>query len=315
MNIQGPPLLYRVVPLPLRSLTWSHVRHNPVAVLSQSGCSLSPIVPEMSAVVSQVKPRILVVEDEVDLSRSLSYSLEANGYAIAVADCGREALRLVGDFSPDLVLLDIMLPDLPGFEVCRQIRSRGGEQPAVIILTARTQETDRVAGFEVGADDYVVKPFSVRELMLRIEARLKARRNADSDSPTPAASTSSAVEADLRIVVGAVEIDRGGHRLLVSGQEIKMSPQEMRLLLYLANPPERMRTRRELLTEVWGYHPEVSSRTLDTHIKRIRDKLGPAGNVIQTVRGVGYRLGEARRRRTRAKAERREAADSSEVHK
>jgi two-component system phosphate regulon response regulator PhoB len=269
----------------------------------------------MSAAVSHVKPRILVVEDEVDLSRSLSYSLEANGYTIAVADCGREALRLVGDFSPDLVLLDIMLPDLSGFEVCRQIRSRGGEQPAVVILTARTQETDRVAGFEVGADDYVVKPFSVRELMLRIEARLKARRNADSDSPTSAASTSSAIEADLRIIVGAVEIDRGGHRLLVSGQEIKMSPQEMRLLLYLANPPERMRTRRELLTEVWGYHPEVSSRTLDTHIKRIRDKLGTAGDVIQTVRGVGYRLGEARRRRSRAKAERHEGGDSPGVHK
>ena len=300
---------------PLRQLNWSHVRHTAVAVLSQSGCSLPPIVPEMSAVVSSVKPRILVVEDEVDLGRSLSYSLEANGYTIAVADCGREALRLVGDFSPDLVLLDIMLPDLSGFEVCRQIRSRGGEQPAVIILTARTQETDRVAGFEVGADDYVVKPFSVRELMLRIEARLKARRNADSESTLPTASSSPAVEADLRIVVGAVEIDRGGHRLLVSGQEIKMSPQEMRLLLYLANPPERMRTRRELLTEVWGYHPEVSSRTLDTHIKRIRDKLGPAGDVIQTVRGVGYRLGEARRRRTRAKAGRHDGGDSPGVHK
>ena len=305
----------RAPPHSLRWPTWSRVRHDAVAVLSQSDLSLPPIVPEMFAVASPVKPRILVVEDEVDLGRSLSYSLEANGYSIAVADCGREALRLVGDFSPDLVLLDIMLPDLSGFEVCRQIRSRGGEQPAVIILTARAQETDRVAGFEVGADDYVVKPFSVRELMLRIEARLKARRNADSDSPTPAASTSSAVEADLRIVVGAVEIDRGGHRLLVSGQEIKMSPQEMRLLLYLANPPERMRTRRELLTEVWGYHPEVSSRTLDTHIKRIRDKLGPAGDVIQTVRGVGYRLGEARRRRNRAKAERHEGSDSPGVHK
>ena len=301
-------MLYRVVPHPFRSLTWSQVRHTPVAVLSQSGCSLPPIVPQMSAVVSHVNPRILVVEDEVDLSRSLSYSLEANGYTIAVADCGREALRLVGDFSPDLVLLDIMLPDLSGFEVCRQIRSRGGEQPAVIILTARAQETDRVAGFEVGADDYVVKPFSVRELMLRIEARLKART-----TPTPGPLSSA--EADRRITVGAVEIDRGGHRLLVSGQEIKMSPQEMRLLLYLADPPERMRTRRELLTEVWGYHPEVSSRTLDTHIKRIRDKLGGAGNVIQTVRGVGYRLGEARRRRSRTKAERHEVGDSPGVHK
>ena len=254
----------------------------------------------MFAVVSHVKPRILVVEDEVDLSRSLSYSLEANGYVIAVADCGREALRLVGDYCPDLILLDIMLPDMSGFEVCRQIRHHEGEQPAVIILTARTQETDRVAGFEVGADDYVVKPFSVRELMLRIEARLKARRNAGSGSP---AAALPAPEAQPRIVVGGVEIDRGGHRLLVSGQEIKMSPQEMRLLLYLADPPERMRTRRELLTEVWGYHPEVSSRTLDTHIKRIRDKLGSAGHVIQTVRGVGYRLGEARRRRAQAKAE------------
>jgi len=265
----------------------------------------------MFAVVSHAKPRILVVEDEVDLSRSLSYSLEANGYTIAVAESGREALRLVGDFCPDLVLLDIMLPDVSGFEVCRQIRGRGGEQPAVIILTARTQETDRVAGFEVGADDYVVKPFSVRELTLRIEARLKARANAGPESSPPATPASSPFETERHIVVGAVEIDRDGHRLLVSGQEIKMSPQEMRLLLYLADPPERMRTRRELLTEVWGYHPEVSSRTLDTHIKRIRDKLGSAGNVIQTVRGVGYRLGEARRRKVQGRTERAEVGKAS----
>jgi two-component system phosphate regulon response regulator PhoB len=263
----------------------------------------------MFAVVSQEKPLVLVVEDEADLSRSLCYSLEANGYAVVVADCGREALRQSQDFHPDLILLDIMLPDISGFEVCRQIRSRGGEQPAVLILTARTQETDRVAGFEVGADDYMVKPFSVRELMLRIDARLRARRSSVAQTarlpalPAAPPAPVQAIGSDQHIVVGTVEIDCAGHRLLVSGQEVRLSAQEMRLLLYLASPPERMRTRKELLTEVWGYHPEVSSRTLDTHIKRIRDKLGHAGNVIQTVRGVGYRLGEARRRRSQPKSE------------
>ena len=230
-------------------------------------------------------PRILVVEDEVDISTSLSYSLKAIGYEVQVAERGEEALEKVASFRPDLVLLDVMLPDISGFDVCRRIRANtGGVQPAVIMVTAKSQELSRVAGFEVGADDYVTKPFSIRELVLRIDARLKARRPAA--EPGPAAQP-----ADLeRVKVGPLEIDRAEHRVFVNGEEIRVSPLEMRLLLFLVRTPGKMRSRKELLTEVWGYHPEVSSRTLDTHVKRIRDKFGASGDLIQTVRGVGYRL-------------------------
>jgi two-component system phosphate regulon response regulator PhoB len=158
----------------------------------------------------------------------------------------------------------------------------------VIMLTAKSQELNRVAGFEVGADDYVTKPFSIRELMLRIEARLKARRPAA--EPAPGSKGAKNPEDEARVKVGPLEIDRAEHRVFVSGEEVRVSPLEMRLLLFLVRTPGKMRTRKELLTEVWGYHPEVSSRTLDTHVKRIRDKFGASGDLIQTVRGVGYRL-------------------------
>ena len=232
-------------------------------------------------------PRILVVEDEIDISTSLSYSLKATGYEVQVAERGEAALELLATFRPDLVLLDVMLPDISGFDVCRRIRAAtGGVQPAVIMLTAKSQELNRVAGFEVGADDYVTKPFSIRELVLRIDARLKARR--PTAEPAPAAQGQQGEQE--RVKVGPLEIDRAEHRVFVSGEEIRVSALEMRLLLFLVRTPGKMRTRKELLTEVWGYHPEVSSRTLDTHVKRIRDKFGAAGDLIQTVRGVGYRL-------------------------
>ncbi|MGA7741739.1 MAG: response regulator transcription factor [Polyangia bacterium] len=232
-------------------------------------------------------PRILVVEDEIDISTSLSYSLKATGYEVQVAERGEAALQLLATFCPDLVLLDVMLPDISGFDVCRRIRATtGGVQPAVIMLTAKSQELNRVAGFEVGADDYVTKPFSIRELVLRIDARLKARRPA----AEPVAAAQGQQAEQERVKVGPLEIDRAEHRVFVSGEEIRVSALEMRLLLFLVKTPGKMRTRKELLTEVWGYHPEVSSRTLDTHVKRIRDKFGAAGDIIQTVRGVGYRL-------------------------
>jgi two-component system, OmpR family, phosphate regulon response regulator PhoB len=234
-------------------------------------------------------PRILIVEDEVDISTSLAYSLKAMGYEAQVADRGEAALEALASFRADLVLLDIMLPDISGFDVCRRIRAMTGVvQPAVIMLTAKSQELNRVAGFEVGADDYVTKPFSIRELMLRIDARLKARRPAAESAAGSKGSKNP--EDEVRVKVGPLEINRAEHRVFVSGEEIRVSPLEMRLLLFLVRTPGKMRTRKELLTEVWGYHPEVSSRTLDTHVKRIRDKFGASGDLIQTVRGVGYRL-------------------------
>jgi two-component system, OmpR family, phosphate regulon response regulator PhoB len=237
------------------------------------------------------KERVLVVEDEVDISSSLAYALRAGGYEVLVADRGSSALQALDNFLPDLVLLDLMLPDMSGIDICRGLRrSERRDQPAVIILSARAQEVDRVVGFEIGADDYVAKPFSVRELMLRIEARLNARR-AVRDAAVAheaAGSQTSAKVFSLR----NLRVDESAHRAFVDDKEIHVSALEMRLLLNLFHSPSLMRTRRELLTEVWGYHPEVASRTVDTHIKRLRDKLDSAADLLQTVRGVGFRLAD-----------------------
>jgi two-component system phosphate regulon response regulator PhoB len=254
----------------------------------------------MLGITSQAHARILVVQDEPSLGSSLSYILEAAGYQVQVVGSGEEALRIFPDMCPDLVLLDTALPDFSGFEVCRRIRASAVvPQPAVVILTAQTGESERVAGFEVGADDFVSKPFSLRELMLRIEIRLRARHTAElpaiAESPGPE-------QADGRLVLGPLEIDQAGHRVFLSGEEINFSVQEMRLLAYMASSPGKMHTRRELLTEVWGYRPDVSSRTLDTHIKRIRDKFGSMAWMIQTVHGVGYRLAKSQQRVRRREA-------------
>ena len=254
----------------------------------------------MLGITSQAHARILVVQDEPSLGSSLSYILEAAGYQVQVVGSGEEALRIFPDMCPDLVLLDTALPDFSGFEVCRRIRASAVvPQPAVVILTAQTGESERVAGFEVGADDFVSKPFSLRELMLRIEIRLRARHTAElpaiAESPGPE-------QADERLVLGPLEIDQAGHRVFLSGEEINFSVQEMRLLAYMASSPGKMHARRELLTEVWGYRPDVSSRTLDTHIKRIRDKFGSMAWMIQTVHGVGYRLAKSQQRVRRREA-------------
>ena len=235
--------------------------------------------------------RVLVVEDEVDISSSLAYALRASGYDVLVADRGSSALEALDSFLPDLVLLDLMLPDMSGIDICRGLRrSQRHDQPAVVILSARAQEVDRVVGFEIGADDYVAKPFSVRELMLRIEARLKARRAVMETSVAHEAANNQA--SATVFLLRNLRVDESAHRAFVDGKEIHVSALEMRLLLNLFHAPSLMRTRRELLTEVWGYHPEVASRTVDTHIKRLRDKLDSAADLLQTVRGVGFRLAD-----------------------
>jgi two-component system phosphate regulon response regulator PhoB len=237
------------------------------------------------------KERVLVVEDEADISDSLAYALRASGYQVMVVDRGASAVEALGTFLPDLVLLDLMLPDMSGIDICRRLRnSKSPNQPAVIILSARAQEVDRVVGFEIGADDYVAKPFSIRELMLRIEARLKAREAAIG---TAAAQEAASGQKSAKVfVLRNLRVDESAHRAFVDDKEIHVSALEMRLLLNLLRAPSLMRTRRELLTDVWGYHPEVASRTVDTHIKRLRDKLDTAADLLQTVRGVGFRLAD-----------------------
>ena len=194
--------------------------------------------------------------------------------------------RLQG-FAPDVVLLDLMLPDIPGTEVCRRIRA--GEpptpQPAIIMLTAKGDEIDRVVGFELGADDYVVKPFSVRELVLRVNAILRARGRA----PRPSAAPRASGAAPLRRRPAARSTSTATTSSS-SGEEVHVSAMEMRLLVYLVEHRGRVRSREDLLEDVWGYKPGVSTRTVDTHVKRLRDKLGDAGSLVETVRGIGYRL-------------------------
>ncbi|HET6150006.1 MAG TPA: response regulator transcription factor [Polyangia bacterium] len=239
--------------------------------------------------------RVLVVEDEPDLTDLLTFNLQAGGYRVETANTGARALAEIDSFAPDVVLLDLMLPDMLGTEICRRIRAQPDrQQPAVIMLTAKGEEIDRVVGFEVGADDYVVKPFSMRELLLRVNACFRG-------APAAAPSTAAPTPADIaggtdkrrKYLVGPLTIDVDGHHVFVEGKEIHLSVIEMRLLTYLVEHRGRLCSRDDLLEDVWGYKPDVSTRTVDTHIKRLRDKLGAAGPLLETVRGVGYRLSDA----------------------
>jgi two-component system phosphate regulon response regulator PhoB len=225
---------------------------------------------------------LLIVDDEPDLVATLAWNLQREGYLVRKAFEGRQALALAAQEPlPGLVLLDLMLPDMSGVEVCRRLRAdpRTSAVP-VLMLTARAEEHDRVVGFEAGADDYVCKPFSVRELLLRVQAIL--RRSASGARPGAAASTSQRF--------GVLEVDEDAHRVRVEGIEVHLTAIEFRLLLTLLQRRGRVQTRGGLLSEVWGDDVHVTQRTVDTHVKRLREKLGAAGEYVQTVRGVGYRF-------------------------
>ena len=223
--------------------------------------------------------RILVVEDESDLAELVAFNLRQAGHTVSTAADGHTALAEVQRHRPDLVVLDVMLPDITGVEVCRRLRRQETTQAIpVVMLTARGEEVDRVVGFEVGADDYVTKPFSPRELVLRIEAILR-RISSPSEEP-----------ATQNITVGELVIDVPGHRVEVDDEEIVLTALEFRLLLDLAKRRGRVQSRDALLERVWGYSPGIETRTVDTHVKRLREKLGSASSHIETVRGVGYRM-------------------------
>lgn len=226
------------------------------------------------------KKRVLVVDDEADLRDLLVYNLEQHGFSAHGAGTALAALAAMAELEPDLVVLDQMLPDLPGSEVCRRIRAReGGSRPVVIMLSARSEEIDRVVAFELGVDDYVTKPFSIRELMLRVRSRLRQ-----------GAAVRTPANGPKRLRAGQLELDLDAHRVFVGGQEVLVSPLELLLLERLVASRGAVCKRNEILTHVWKYSPRVASRTVDTHVKRLRDKLGPAGAFIHTVRGVGYRF-------------------------
>ena len=225
--------------------------------------------------------RVLIVEDEPDIRELVVHHLKRDGYQVSAASSGEEALLQVQAAPPDLVLLDLMMPAMDGLEVCRRLR----QDPAtaslpIVMLTARGDEIDRVLGLEIGADDYIVKPFSPKELLARVRAVL--RRTHPAPGPDP-----------LRL--GALVIDLGTHTASVGGLALALTPKEFDLLRALLEARGRVLSREFLLDRVWGYSraSEIESRTVDVHVRRLRVKLGPEGRRILTVKSVGYRLDTA----------------------
>lgn len=222
---------------------------------------------------------ILIIEDEPDLVSMLEYNLQKEGYQTRSALTGLQGFELARQEPiPDLVLLDLMLPDISGTEVCRKLRQTATTQNVpILMVTAKGEEIDRIVGFEVGADDYVVKPYSVRELMLRVRARLKETKR------------SLASEGE-QVKFGSLVFDASAHRVWVADKEILLTALEFKLLETLLSRRGRVQSRDQLLDDVWGYQVAITTRTVDTHVKRLREKLCEAGGYIETVRGVGYRM-------------------------
>ena len=225
---------------------------------------------------------ILIVDDEPDLVATVEYNLQREGYQTVSVGTGQEAIdAAMGARKPDLVLLDLMLPDMAGTEVCRRIRKNEETKAIpVVMLTAKGEEIDRVVGFEVGADDYVIKPFSVRELMLRVSAVLRRGTQEGDDNP----STKETLK------FGVLKLDSVSHRLWIGDSETQLTALEFKLLQTFMERRGRVQSREKLLSDVWGIDSYVTTRTVDTHVKRLREKLGDAGAYIETVRGVGYRF-------------------------
>jgi two-component system phosphate regulon response regulator PhoB len=225
---------------------------------------------------------ILVVDDEPDIVALVAYHLARAGYRVSTASSGTEALALARSDRPALIVLDLMLPGISGYEVLEHVRAdERTRQMAVLMLTARRDEQDRIRGLTLGADDYLTKPFNPHELVLRVGAIL--RRTA-----------ATGAQAADTLSVGPIRIDRAAHTVHVNGEEVELTPTEYRLLLLLAERRGRVQERARLLESVWDAAPDVQTRTVDMHVQRLRAKLGEAGDLIETVRGFGYRLRQPR---------------------
>jgi len=226
---------------------------------------------------ARVKPKILVVDDEPDALELIAFNLKNAGLEVLTAENGDQALRLARSQLPDLILLDLMLPEVDGLEVCKILRRDPATSAIpIIMVTAKAAEMDRVLGLELGADDYVTKPFSPRELVLRVKNLLRRRQAAE--TPTD------------RISVGDLSIDIPRHLVTVQGRAVELTATEFRLLSVLAQRRGRVQSREQLLRDVWNYETAIDTRTVDTHMRRLREKLGPAARYLDTVRGVGYRF-------------------------
>jgi two-component system phosphate regulon response regulator PhoB len=223
------------------------------------------------------RERIVVVEDEAALAELLQYNLDREGFQVQVFARGDSALEAVRAAPPDLLVLDLMLPGLDGLELTRILkRDPALARVPIIMLTARSEEVDRIVGLELGADDYITKPFSPREVVLRVRAVL--RRGSEPD------------EGAERLESGGIRLDIAGHRLAVRGKDVPLTATEFRLLQIMMERRGRVQTRSKLLADAWGYAESVDSRTVDTHVRRLRRKLGPEADRLETVIGVGYRF-------------------------
>ena len=220
--------------------------------------------------------KVFIVEDEPDLRDTLQYNFENEGFKVKSFPNGESFLETIKNDKPNLVIIDLMLPGISGLDVCRDLRmNEVNENVAVVMLTAKSEEIDRIVGFELGADDYVTKPFSVRELILRVKVLLKKR--------------SDDIDQNL-LEFGPIAMNLDAHDVSVEGKNILLTALEFKILKHLLKRKGRVQTRDQLLGDVWGYSSEVTTRTVDTHIKRLREKLGKPGELIQTIRGVGYRF-------------------------
>tara|TARA_B100000475_G_scaffold200889_1_gene186510 strand:- start:970 stop:1656 length:687 start_codon:yes stop_codon:yes gene_type:complete len=221
---------------------------------------------------------ILVIEDEPDIQKNLEYNIAREGFKVLTASSISDAQIIIKSKDVSLMILDLMLPDGSGLDLCRSIKSDPlTESIPIIILTAKDDEVDRVVGFELGADDYVTKPFSVRELILRVKAVLKRGQ-----------TKKEMVEVERQF--GDLKIDINSHEVFVDNMQINLTALEFKLLNKLVETRGRVQSRDQLLEDVWGYSAEVTTRTVDTHIKRLRNKLGSMGKYVQTIRGVGYKF-------------------------
>lgn len=223
--------------------------------------------------------KILIIDDEPDVADMVAINLKAEGYKILLAENGETGLAKAKAEAPHLIVLDLMLPKMSGLEVCKALkRDATTSRIPIIMLTAKSDEVDRIVGLELGADDYVTKPFSPRELLLRIQSMLRR--------------TSAGGEKQERLKVGDILLDHSRHEVLVRNQKIKLTATEFRLLAILMERRGRVQTRDRLLNDVWGYESVIDTRTVDTHVRRLREKLGPVADYVETVRGVGYRMSE-----------------------
>ncbi len=221
--------------------------------------------------------KILIVEDEPDIRDTLSYNFEKEGFEVLSSPNGKSALKLLESNEPNIVILDLMLPDMSGLDICRQIKNdKKLSDTSIIMLTAKSEEVDRIVGFELGADDYVTKPFSIRELILRVKVLIKKHTTTEHE--------------DTSISLGSIYMNLDAHVVKINKKDIILTALEFKLLKHLLQRKGRVQTRDQLLGDVWGYSSEVTTRTVDTHIKRLREKLGVVADYIQTIRGVGYKF-------------------------